>query len=54
VKQRNCWYYIFSDPWTYIQGDSAGSSVLWDVIVLVVVRKESSYVHVTNSEWVLR
>jgi len=27
---------------------------LWEVIVLVVVRKGSSYVHVINSEWLLR
>ena len=44
----------FFDPWTCTQGDSGGSSVLWEVTVMLVVRKESSYVPVINSEWVPR
>ena len=31
-----------------------GKLVLWELIVLVSVRKESSFVHVTNSECLLR
>jgi len=54
VKQRNWWYYILSVHWTSIQGDLGGSSILWEMRILVVGGKGSSYVHVTNSEWLLR
>jgi hypothetical protein len=35
----------------YIQSDSEESSVFYVVKVWVIVRKKSSYKHLSNSEW---
>jgi N-formylglutamate amidohydrolase len=35
----------------FVQDDSAGKQIFWEVIVSVIVKKKCSYEHVSNLEW---
>ena len=38
----------------YIQGDSGGNSIFWEMILWIILRKISSYEHVCKCEWLPR